>query len=139
MRIFIRYAVFIFLTLCFSCEKSDLYLVNCPDCTSDEPAQAELDIRLDLNENERTEINVYEGNLEDSILYATFRTNGKSTTYNVPVNKKFTLTATYSISGIKYIAVDSAFPHVKYDKNSCDEPCYFVYNKVVNLKLKYTN
>lgn len=139
MRIFIRYTFFIFLIFCFSCEKSGLYFVNCPDCTSDEPAKAELDIRLDLNEYERTEINVYEGNLEDSILYATFRTNGTSTTFSIPVNKKFTLTATYSKPGIKYIAVDSAFPHVKYDKESCDNPCYYVYNKVVNLKLKYTN
>jgi hypothetical protein len=58
--------------------------------------------------------------------------------YDVPINKKYTATATYYKSDIKYVAVDSATPRVKYDKNQCDDPCYFVYDRVVDLRLKYT-
>ena len=137
MKIFIRLFIFILLVFCFSCEKIGLYLVNCPDCTADEPTNAELDIRLDLNEFALTDINIYEGLLEDSILYASFRSGTISTTYQVPLNKKFTVTAKYHIGGNIYIAVDSAFPRVKYDKVSCQDPCYYIYDKALNLGLKY--
>lgn len=126
------------MTFCFSCEKSGLALVNCQDCTANEPTKTSLEIKLDINEFEMTNINIYEGNLEDSILYATFRSVGVSTTYSVPVNKKYTVTATYNKPGAKYITVDSAFPRVKYDRESCQNPCYYVYDKKVDLKLKYT-
>lgn len=138
MKIFIRSLIFVLLVLSFSCEKTGLYLVNCSDCTADEPTDAELDIRLDLNEFALTEINIYEGFLEDSILFASFRSGKINATYKVPLNKKFTVTAKYNIGGNIYIAVDSAFPRVKYDKVTCQDPCYYLYDKVLDLRLKYT-
>lgn len=137
MRTILISLIFIFMIFCFSCEERGLALVNCPDCTANEPTKTSLEIKLDINEFEMTDINIYEGNLEDSILYATFR-SAVSNTYAVPVNKKYTVTATYNKPTGKYITVDSAFPRVKYDKVSCQDPCYYVYDKKVNLKLKYT-
>ena len=137
MKILLKSLIFILMVLFFSCEKILPNFVICSDCTANEPTNAELDIRLDVYDS-LTDIRIYEGNLEDSILYATIRSGSTSTTYQVPLNKKFTLTATYNIPGKKYIAVDSAFPRVKYDKVSCQDPCYFVYDKVINLRLNYT-
>jgi tartrate dehydratase beta subunit/fumarate hydratase class I family protein len=56
----------------------------------------------------------------------------------VTVNKKYTVSATYYINGNNYTVVDSATPRIKYNKDECDEPCYYVYNKVIDLRLKYT-
>jgi len=55
----------------------------------------------------------------------------------VSLNKKYTVTATYQIDGDTYIAVDSAFPRVKYTKEQCEDPCYFVYDRIVDLRIKY--
>jgi len=56
--------------------------------------------------------------------------------YFVSINKKYTITATYFF-GAKYTAVNSVTPRVRYSKDQCDDPCYYVYDKTVNLKLKY--
>lgn len=120
----------------FSCEKQGL-IVKCPDCTATEPVNIWFDVKLDANKyGSTTKINVYEGNLGDSILYKSYTSTGSSLSVPVTINKKYTLTATYYISGDYYIVVDSATPRVKYEKDQCDSPCYFVYDKVVDLRLK---
>ena len=139
MKTLLRSLFFILLTLCFSCEKTGLVIVNCNDCVQQEPKMTELNIKLDISEMDLVKVNVYAGNVEDNILYGSFRAGrGTSASYEVYLNKKYTLTAEYSINGKTYIAVDSAFPRVKYDKESCDQPCYYIYDTILDLRLKYT-
>jgi hypothetical protein len=137
MRIFKGLFIFVFFIFCFSCEQSPLFIINCGECVAEEPLEAELDMKLDSKSNNNIEINIYEGELSDKIIFANFRTSGNSTSFKVPLNKKFTVTATYYVGQNTYIVVDTAFPRVKYDKRSCDNPCYYVYNRKVNLRLKY--
>jgi hypothetical protein len=122
-----------------SCEDQGV-IVKCPDCTTDEPSLAVLDIKLDSSiGGNSTLVSVYEGNLEDSVLYKSLKTYTSSTTVSVSINKKYTATAKYFKNGKYYIAVDAVTPRVRYDKTQCDNPCYFVYNRVLNLRLKYSN
>ena len=138
MKILIRLSIFILLILSFSCEKSFPFLVVCEDCITDEPTRAELQIKLTGQIYDLINISIYEGTLDDNILYGNINPGTDITYFSVPVNKRFTLTATYRHNGKTYTAVDSVLPRVKYDRNSCDDPCYFVYDNVVNLMLKYT-
>lgn len=39
--------------------------------------------------------------------------------------------------GQKYITTGAARPKVRYDETSCDEPCYYVYDNVIDLRLRY--
>jgi len=128
----------LFIVVLFSCKEHGLF-VKCPDCTVDEPVKIQLEVKLDINYyGTATLINVYEGNLEDSVQYSSYSSYGTSTTIPVTVNKKYTVTATYYKPGNSYIAVDSATPRVRYDKEQCNDPCYFVYDKIIDLRLKYT-
>jgi hypothetical protein len=136
MKITLKLLLFSVLVLCFSCEDQGLF-VKCPDCTADEPVKTDLEFKLSFSYGGIL-INIYEGNLDDSILIFSERIFDPPFSYNVSVNKKFTVTGTYYIQNNEYIAVDSATPRVKYDKVQCDNPCYFVYDKVVDLRLKYT-
>lgn len=138
MRIFIGILLFSSIALCFSCEKNGVF-VNCPDCTTDEPITAKLEITLDINKNgASTLIKIYEGNIEDSILYDTWTTTLSQATARVALNKKYTVTATYYIPDNYYIAIDSATPRVRYDKEQCDDPCFYIYDRTIDLRLKYT-
>jgi hypothetical protein len=121
----------------FSCEEQGL-IVKCPDCVSDEPVKTSLEVKLDLNYMGMSVlVNVYEGNLEDSILYYTIGVNSEKTTIPVTLNKKYTITATYFHPDNYYVTIDAATPRVRYEKNQCDDPCYFVYDKEIDLRLKY--
>jgi hypothetical protein len=138
MKITGRLFLVIIFVLCFSCEDQGL-IVKCPDCIASKPSETDLNVQLDdAYYGYQTVINVYEGNLEDSILYRSFEVTGNHTSVTVYMGKKFTVTATYYIPDDYYVAIDSATPRVKFDKTKCDDPCYFVYDKDIDLRLKYT-
>jgi len=87
--------VFIILVVFFSCEKPGTRLIICSECISDEPVTAKLNIKLDKLPT-YTIVNIYEGYLEDSVLYKSFSTISSNITQDVPVNKLYTITATYT-------------------------------------------
>lgn len=136
MRILIGIFSFCTLVILFSCEEHG-FLVECAECKVEEPKNAELEIKLDNRGAYGTLINIYEGNLEDSILLDTFIITTETFHNTVSLNKKYTITATYYF-GAKYTAVNSVTPRVRYNKDQCDDPCYYIYDRTVNLKVKYT-
>jgi len=138
MKKTIKIFFFLLTVFSFSCEEQPFF-VKCDECTTEEPLKAQLKIKLDKSlSGVPTVINVYTGNLEDNVLYSTITTSADETSITVTLNKKYTFTATYNIDSITYIAVDSATPRVSYNKDQCNDPCYYIYDNDVNLRLKYT-
>lgn len=133
--------IFLFTPLItLSCDEQGI-IINCSDCISDEPKTTTIKVNLDRFKlaSYLTSVKIYKGNIEDSILMETFTATVSFLYTSVPINEKYTVTATYIDSkGKTFIAIDTAYPRVRYEKDVCDEPCYFVYDKVVNLKVKYT-
>jgi hypothetical protein len=123
-------------TLVFSCEKEPL-LIACDDCTTTIPTDAIVRIRINNWPNETVIYNVYLGNLEDNILIKSASTSASETSALLPVNKKYTITVQYSMNDAVYIAVDSVYPRVGFNKEQCDDPCYYVYDRTANLSLKH--
>lgn len=137
MRIKVKILMAIAFVFLFSCEDNGL-IVKCPDCVAEEPKDAYLDVQLSSdNFSKKIHINVYEGNIEDSVIYRTYDIAGSQTTILVTLNKKYTVTATYYLPDNYYTAVDSATPRVKFEKSQCDDPCYYVYDTGIDLRLKY--
>lgn len=124
------------LIIFFSCEDKGWY-TNCSDCTTTEPDMANLAIRLS-NTGTPVKVKIYEGELEDSVILSSATPWSSVYNFSVVLNKKFTVTATYSIDNKSYTAVDSAFPRVKYTETQCEEACYFVYDNELDMRLKYT-
>jgi hypothetical protein len=125
------------LVLFFSCEKPGAGIIYCSECESTEPTHATLNIKLEKSYTYNTTVNIFEGNLEDNVLYKSISTVASNISQSVPLNRKYTVTATYNDMGNCYITVNSVTPRVLYDENYCDEPCYFIYDKDVDLTLKY--
>jgi hypothetical protein len=138
MKKALRVILFFILCVALSCEDKGL-IVQCSDCVPDEPVSVELNAELDPDHFYGALIEIWEGNIEDSIRYGSYTSLNRTFTQSVTINKKYTITATYYISDDIFIAVDSATPRVKYDKTSCDDPCYYIYDTKLNLKLKYTH
>ena len=148
MKTFKGTLIFLILVLFFSCEEDEQFLsglpfINCSECTTDEPLRANIEIKLENTFKYGTAINdiyidIYEGNLEDNVLFKSLRTSNSKTSIALPVNKKYTFTARYYLNGNYYVAVNPVTPHVKYNSDNCDEPCYYTVPRSVNLRLKYT-
>jgi hypothetical protein len=139
MKIFVKPLLFLLLVFFFSCEEQGL-ITKCNECLDYDPLSTELELKLDYNyKTGETLVNIYEGNLEDGILYKSRIVVGKKAMIPVIINRKYTITATYNIvdaQGRYCIVVDTANPRVKYDETQCDYPCYFVYDRVVDLTMK---
>jgi len=120
-----------------SCEGSEL-LVDCKECTEAEPYEATLKCKIDMGV--QTLLQIWEGKLEDSLLIysksGSFATSVIKET--VPLNRYYTVTATYTIDKKTYVAIGSVSPKVKLSESQCDDSCYYIYGNEVNLKLKYT-
>jgi hypothetical protein len=137
MRKFRLLAFCLVLALLFSCE-NERFLIDCSECKDQIPENAELIVKLeDTKYNSSKDVEVFEGNLEDNILFKTIKTGSNEIKIYVPVNRKYTLVGIYPDGDGQCIAVDSAYPRVAYDEDQCDNPCYFTYDKTVNLRLKY--
>jgi hypothetical protein len=144
MKVILKLVNFIMLIICFSCEDTTCYtceengwLLKCSECTIEEPQEAFLKISLSNTEAPAL-ITVYEGELEDSIIYKSSVTDGSDDNFFVTLNKKYTVTAKYQINDNTYIAVDTATPRVKYTEDQCEDPCYIDYDRKIDLRLKYT-
>lgn len=128
--------LFLFLlTALFSCEEQGLFVI-CEECDDIEPVSTELEIRLNENLETAVLINVYEGNLEDNNLINSSETFAPISYFTVKLNRRYTITATYNLTKGTFVAVDSVLPQVKFSKEACDNPCYWVYDRIINLKLK---
>lgn len=123
-----------------SCDEKVLF-VKCADCTETEPVEASLEVKLDDYIGGIAvipQVRIYEGNIEDSILLGTYTVMVRTWQQMVALNKKYTLTATYNTGTVTYVAIDSTTPRVRYDTQQCDNPCYYIYGKRINLRIKYT-
>jgi len=136
MKLLTRIFLFIIIAAVFSCEDSG-WFTNCSDCTIDEPEESELIIKVSGTDKPVT-VRIFEGELDDSVLYdITPNFMGIEFRRTVILNKKYTVTAEYIINKITYFAIDACTPRVKYTEDQCDDPCFFLYDRVLDLRLKY--
>ncbi|NLA48502.1 MAG: hypothetical protein GX876_03460 [Bacteroidales bacterium] len=148
MKAYRIFFIFLLVTFVFSCEYDVLgpniiSQTDCNECTADEPLSAYVTIILrnpyELGvTNGMIIVNIYEGNMEDNVLFKSIQATSTDIKVNLPINKKYSFAARYFIDNKTYIVVNSITPKVKFDKSSCDEPCYYTSPRKVNLKLRYT-
>lgn len=139
---FLRICKFSFITLLIavlaSCELIES--VDCGECYTEAPVEATIYVKI----NEKyiigagILIEIYGGDYEDKILIDSFTLRYPSETpIKLPINKRYTFTAKYSVEGKSYITFDETTLSVKFSSDECEDSCYFVYGDTVDLRLKY--
>lgn len=133
-------ALVLTMSMTSSCEKEFLVFVNCSQCLPEEPEFANIRIRVLIDPSITTAplINVYEGTgTEGRLIYSYKQMNETSNSVEVALNRTYTFEAIYYAGSTVVRCIDSVRPSVKYTKSDCDEPCFYIYNNKVDLRLKY--
>ncbi|HVN58039.1 MAG TPA: hypothetical protein VMT63_07065 [Bacteroidales bacterium] len=132
------YILTVLFALLFSCD-GKFMIVNCNDCTESEPSTANILLKLNPTGGSSAIINVFKGPVEDDILLETISTNATEYSYSGTLNTRYSFTAEYYFQDTQstVVVVNSAYPRVKYEKQQCENNCYYVYDNTVNLKVKY--
>ncbi|MBI5009006.1 MAG: hypothetical protein HZB98_05030 [Bacteroidia bacterium] len=133
-----EYIFLLTIVLIFSCEDSK-YNTNCDNCLSDEPEQTTIIAELEEYGTSGTLVKLYEGRLEDNVVVDSIHVY-RSSKYEkrVSLNRMYTVAVSYIINNKLYTVINSTTPRVKYTETMCEEPCYFVYDRMMDLRLKYT-
>jgi len=132
-------AVVVLLTLLFSCEES--FTGDCSECYPEGVPQAQLKI-LYRNPDYipyNPKVTLYEGAAEDGIIISHYVIEEVVSFIEVDaiLYKNYSATLEFWYKGRKYITTAGACPKAGYDKTSCEEPCYFLYDNVLDLRLRY--
>jgi hypothetical protein len=132
------FAVAVLLTILFSCE--DSYVSECRDCYPEGVPLTQLKILL--RNTDYVPVNpmltLYEGPVEDGIIIRQFISEVSVSYFAIDaiLYKDYSATLEFTMDGRRYITTAGACPKVGYDKNSCEEPCYFLYDNVLDLRLR---
>jgi hypothetical protein len=122
-----------------SCEDS-VILVDCDKCysldLSSNKYSLEIKVTID-DENTAVPITLYRGDSDNGEIISEDTIN--STPYytdNLEFDNRYSAIAKYSHNGRVIFAVDGKMLKKKYEKSSCDNPCYIIQGDVLDLRLK---
>lgn len=120
-----------------SCVLQDLAEFDCSECYPEKPTHSWVELRLTINEeNPEVPITIYLGPPENGVIYA--QELAYESTYKVMVENEipYTVKAEYKVNGKTHIVFSQIKTKLFYDYESCSEPCYWVSNKRVRLRIK---
>lgn len=135
----------LFFVISFSCGKDSVFFdVDCDECESEKPDSAYLLVRLSFSDlNDSIPLVFYRGKIEDNVVewvdtatYALY-SDGDYELFS-PVNKYYSIKAEYKTSdGRKITAVDGNKFATRHVTDVCDEDCWLMRGKVLDVRLKY--
>ena len=131
------YYLITFLLLLLACSDK-LMIVPCGECVTDEPTSTDIKIRIESDNYSAVTLKVYRGPIEDNILLDSIVTSALEFSYKADINTHYTFSAEYKDqNGRTIIAIDSAYPRVRFETQQCDNDCYYIYDNKVNLRIRY--
>ena len=123
----------------FSCEEG--YLTDCSECKAGAPEDASLKILVGYPHHTvlNMVVTIYDGTIEDNIVIVRYNYNDLYAERRVVVvlYKNYSATTEFTYNGQTYITMAAICPKVRYEKNACGDPCYYVYDNILDLRLRY--
>jgi hypothetical protein len=125
--------------LLFSCEEG--YQTDCDACYTSEDYDVVLKIKygnaeyIPLN----PVVTLYDGSISDSVVLEKFYIADPYSyiDYYAILYKDYSAMLEYTYNGKKYAAIASACPKVRFDETNCEEPCWYVYDNILDLRPRY--
>jgi len=136
-KVYYIFISFLLVGIPISCEDSIL-IVDCDKCYTDVSNTYNIEIKITFDsENYAVPITVYKGDIDNGEIII------QDTAYSSPYytddlffGHKYSAIAKYSHKGRIIYAVDGRELRKKYEKSSCDDPCYVIKGDVLDLRLK---
>jgi hypothetical protein len=125
--------------LLFSCEEG--YLTDCTRCYTSQNYSVILKINLDNHDRnfENPVFTLYEGPVSDGVIIEKYQLrNTNSIVYqDALLYKDYSATLEFSYNGRQYVTTAGACPKVRYDETTCEQPCWYIYDNIIDLNLRY--
>lgn len=127
------------LLLTLSCEEG--YITDCSACYTSNNYEVILWIKYQTLEDITglPVVTLYEGNVNDSLILDRFYVTDSYSAirYHAILYKDYSATLEFTIDDHRYKTTAAACPKVRYDETTCDEPCWYIYDNVIDLRIRY--
>lgn len=130
--------VVLFLLILAACDEK-VYTgdVDCDECYTDKPQQADLIIDLTIsNRFGNVVVNVYEGEVEDNQVVLTDTVDYTPFYAYVKVDKKYAVRAEYRKGAETLYVIDGTKLKVMSVSDACDDACYVIEGETINATIK---
>lgn len=132
---------YFFLLLCSvlsmtSCE--ELSYLN-GDCYAEKPLEGELTVKVSIQDSvSYVPVKIFQGKYENNKLIFKDTLTVRESTYFLPVNSFYTVSAEYTSEGKVYVVIDGGEIKVKKIENNenFSDPCWSLINVSLDLELK---
>ena len=134
------YLLSLVLIAVISCNPEEWELVDCSECYTERPSEAEINVKLSIDRlNPSVIIDVYSGRLEEEILILSETVTTETWSTILPVDEYYSVTATYSArtGDFNVTAIDGNHVRTREVRAICDETCWVIRGNNFNVKLKY--
>ncbi len=133
--------VFFVFLLCVpkqSCDEPFIFRIDCSECYISPPDYTLVFITVNRNaENLKIPITVYYGPFEDNNIAAIDTARSNKIWISLQTNKHYTLKGEYFKNGRLYNVINGTHLRLRFDDETCDEPCYYILGNEVDLTLKF--
>lgn len=135
----IIFLILLSIFLPYSCEDS-IILVDCNECYSLKEVSngysIEIKVTID-SENKAVPITLYRGDIDNGeIISEEIAYSSTYFTELLEFGNHYSAIAKYFHKGRTIFTVDGKMLKKKYEKSSCDNPCYIIQGDVLDLRLK---
>jgi hypothetical protein len=111
--------------------------VNCDECYTDKPKEADLIIDLTINNRYHSvPIVVYKGDIEDNRIVAIDTADTTPFFVYVEVDEKYSVKAEYKKNDVTLFTVDGTKLKVKLVSDACDAECYVIEGEALDARIK---
>jgi len=119
------------------CDSISLSPVDCSECYTDKPKYGEIEVILTINnENPEVFITLYEEEFNEANAIYTGVIQTSTTRLTLRTNKEYVVKAEYLKDGRSYHVINRAKLKTKRDYETCSDPCYYIIDKSVDLRIK---
>ena len=134
-----NYLIIIVIIIAFhSCSAENLIEFNCEECYIDKPLYTTAQANLTINhENQEIPITIYRGSPDSNEIVFSDTITDKTLWIDIENQVEYTFVARYTRNGRTHYVTNTLKTRVDFYPESCSDPCYFVTNKMVNLRVKY--
>ncbi len=120
------------------CELIEIIAINCNECYYNAPEVGYIKAKITINEeNDQVTITAFFGAYENNNFAFEETSTSEEKKLWLDTDKHYTLRAEYTKNGRTYYVINGAKLITRRDTESCDEPCYYITGKDVDLRLKF--
>jgi len=110
--------------------------VDCDNCYSQKPQNADIVVRLTINDSQQAvPIVIYKGKIDGDIVLSVDTAYSNLYYYYAQIGTEYSVSAKYERGDSTIIAVGATTMKTRLTAEACEDACYYIKDNIIDLRL----